>query len=210
MLKGVGHIFITFEGGEGSGKSTQIQMLLEYLQDAGHDVLCLRDPGGTFISEKIREILKDTDNAAITQKTEAMLYLAARSQMFDELLKPCLDRGGIVICDRYSDSTVVYQGYAGGINLDMLKAFCIFASNGLEPDLTFYLQLDPVLGLERKKCQGELDRTELKGFEFHKQVADAYDMEAKKHPKRIKTIDATLPPEEIASIIIKYVNKLLK
>jgi len=201
-------VFITFEGGEGAGKSTQIALLLEYLEKNKLDVLCLRDPGGTVISEKIRDILKDKKNAVIAQKTEALLYLAARNQLVEELIKPSLAAGKIVVCDRFEDSTIVYQGHAGGIDLDELALLCHFVSKDLSPNLTFYLQLDPALGLLRKTGQGELDRTELKGLEFHKQVAKAYDARAKKYSERIAVIDATLPPDTIHDIIIKYVNKL--
>ena len=206
----MGSIFITFEGGEGAGKSTQIALLLKYLQKRDFDVLCLRDPGGTVISEKIRDILKDADNMQMTQKTEALLYLAARSQMVDELIRPHLEAGKIVICDRFEDSTVVYQGHAGGIGLSEIKALCEFASGGIQPDLTLYLDIAPAIGMSRKKGQGDLDRTELKGLEFHNKVHTAYSAQYAQNQERIKNIPATKSPEEIHSIIIEYVNKLLK
>jgi len=201
-------IFITFEGGEGAGKSTQIELLLEHLQGRGLDVVSLRDPGGTAISEKIRDILKDKENALMTPKTEVLLYLAARNQMVESLIMPHLDAGKIVLCDRFSDSTLAYQGYAGGVD-ENLEELCRFAESGIRPDITFLLRINPELGLARKTGQGELDRLELKGLEFHEAVAEGFEKIAKNNPERVVAIDATLSPQEIHGIIIKHVDKIL-
>jgi len=201
-------IFITFEGGEGAGKTTQIQLLLKHLTARGLDVVSLRDPGATPISEKIRGILKDPAHANMTPRTEALLYLAARTQMVEELIVPALDEEKIVICDRFTDSTVVYQGHAGSLGMTALQGLCDFSASGLVPDLTLFLHIHPEDGLSRKTEQGELDRLEMKGLNFHKQVLAGFEYEAEKNPGRIVTIDATQSVEKIHSIIIEHVDKI--
>jgi dTMP kinase len=213
FAKGVGVILISFEGGEGAGKTTQIQLLAEYLWGRNLPVLTVRDPGGTPIAEKIREILKDKENIAITAKAEALLYLAARNQMVETLVRPGLKEGMIVICDRFTDSTMVYQGYANGLDLKDLEYLSDFATSGLVPDLTFILQISPKDGLARKSAQGALDRTEAKGLEFHRLVAAGYQYlaneDAKSGSGRIISIDATLPACEIHGIIVAQVDRIL-
>ena len=193
-------IFITFEGGEGSGKTTQIELLADWLSSQGKNVVTVRDPGGTHVSEKIREILKCRDNA-IAPHTEALLYLAARAQMVIEVIFPSLNEGKFIICDRFTDSTMVYQGYAGGLDVGHL---CDFASHGLVPHFTFLLQIDPKDGLARKMGQGELDRIEAKGLEFHKKVAEGYQMMSEN--TNVVVIDAILPIQEIHNKIIEYIG----
>lgn len=206
----MGRIFITFEGGEGAGKTTQIQMLLEYLQQKGFDVVSLRDPGGTPISEKIRDIVKDKDNALLTTRAEALLYLAARNQMTETLIKPDLKAGKIVLCDRFSDSTLAYQGYGNNfMSIEELDKLSLFASSGLKPDLTFLLEIQPEIGLTRKKGQGELDRLEMKGLEYHKRVAEGFARVAEDNPDRIVRIDATLDAHEVHKEITNHVHNNL-
>ena len=166
-------------------------MLESYLKESGKDTFVTRDPGGTAISEKIREILKSEKSNEMFPETELLLFLAARSQMVRELIKPALDAGKVVICDRFTDSTIAYQG-------DVEGNFLTFAAGGLNPDLTFFLEIDPEVGLLRKSGQqGNLDRMELKGLEYHKKVSARYKQEAALNPSRIVTIDASLSVNEI-------------
>ncbi len=202
-LKGM---FITFEGPEGCGKSTHSKLIVEYLKSKGLEVVYTREPGGTSISEQIRTVLLDQKNNGMSVMTEAFLYLAARSQIVDEVILPALKKGKIVICDRFQDATVVYQGYAGGLKIDLLNKLGDIATAGLKPDLTVLLDVDTKLGLNRAGCK---DRMEKKSFEFHKNVRQGYLTLAKKYPKRIKVVRVNGSIEEtqaeVRSIIDKYV-----
>ena len=203
-------VFITFEGGEGAGKTTQISLLDGYLQSKGISVACARDPGTTKLAEKVRGILKEVDGVEISIKTETLLYLAARAQLVDEYILPKLDAGEVVLCDRFADSTMAYQGFGGELNLANLDQLCTMAASGLMPDLTFYLKLSPEDGLKRKSAQGLLDRMEQKGLNYHKKVHDGYDYLAQNDRSgRIVTIDAAQTAEKIHSIIKTNVDKLL-
>ena len=181
-LKG---IFITFEGPEGCGKSTHSRLIVEYLKSKGLDVVYTREPGGTKIGEQIRNVLLDQKNKGMSTMTEAFLYLAARAQIVGEVILPALKKGRIVICDRFQDATVVYQGYAGGLEIDILNKLGIMATRGLKPDLTVLLDIDTKLGLKRAGCK---DRIEKKSLAFHKKVRQGYLALAKKESKRIKVI----------------------
>ncbi|MCL2753683.1 MAG: dTMP kinase [Defluviitaleaceae bacterium] len=203
-------LFISFEGGEGAGKSTQIQMLHDYLAVKGRPVVLVRDPGTTPISEKIREILKNKSNDNISARTEALLYFAARTQLIDEVIKPNLDSHKIVVSDRFSDSTFVYQGFANQLDMEMLKTIDSFVSSNIMPNLTFYLKIDAKQGLARKVAQEELDRIESKGLIYHNIVQEGYNNLANQDGgKRIVAIDATLPINEIHAIIISHVENFL-
>jgi len=197
-------IFITFEGGEGAGKSTQIALLLEHLLAAGLDAVVVREPGSTATSEKIRKILKDKDSV-IFARAEALLYFAARAQMVEEVILPHMEAGRIVLCDRFADSTFAYQGFGNGLCLEALKYINDFAAHGLAPNLTFYLQLDYAEGLKRKANQAELDRIEVRGSDYHRRVEEGYKYIAVEEEKaeigRIITIDAALPADEIQTTI---------
>ena len=202
-------MFISFEGGEGAGKSTQVELLAEYLEGLGQKVLALQDPGTTAIGNQIRAILKDLANAAISPKTEALLYLAARTQMIEELIRPHLACGFVIICDRFTDSTIAYQGFANGLDLADLEALNNFASGNLMPDLTFLLQIEPAWGLARKFAQNSYDRIEAKCLAYHKKVEEGYEYIANANKNRIVTIDAALPKEKIHNIIISHISKTL-
>ncbi|MCL2576291.1 MAG: dTMP kinase [Defluviitaleaceae bacterium] len=203
-------LFISFEGGEGAGKSTQMQMLYSFLAARGFDVVSVRDPGTTNVSEKIRNILKDKATGDISARVEALLYFAARAQMVDEIVRPALDEGKVVITDRFAHSTYVYQGYAGGMDVGNLAQINDFATKGFLPNLTFYLQISPENGLKRKAAQQDLDRIEAKGLEYHKQISAGYDkIAADDESGRIITIDATLPAEEIHNKIVSHIEKIL-
>ena len=178
--------FITFEGGDGSGKSTQIKLLEERLLNEGVNVVVTREPGGTSISEKIREIILDPENDEMVSTAEMLLYAAARAQLVNELIIPSLATGKVVICDRFLDSSIVYQGIARGLG-SSVRDINAYATESLVPDLTVYIEVDPEVGLSRSK--GGKDRIELQDIVFHRKVADRYKFLAEKSPGRIKTFN---------------------
>ncbi len=202
-------LFITIEGTDGSGKSTQIDLLSKYLTSKGYNVICTREPGGTPISEKIREIIIDKNNSDMTDMTEAMLYAAARAQHVSQVIIPALNEGDIVISDRFTDSSVVYQGFARSMGERFIKNINKYATGDLDPDITFLLKLKPEEGLARKKAQAELDRLEAEKFSFHQRVYDGYVRLAKRHKERIKVIDALKSIDEIHSEIVEGIEELL-
>ncbi|MCR5544037.1 MAG: dTMP kinase [Eubacterium sp.] len=206
MSKG---IFITMEGPDGSGKSTQIALLKEYLETEGYDVIITREPGGTVISEAIREVILNKDFTEMSPVTEMLLYASARAQLIAELVGPALEEGKAVISDRFVDSSLVYQGMARGLGVEMVYEVNKQAIGKYMPDVTFLLDLPAEVGISRKKDQKELDRMELESLEFHKKVAQGYRDMAARFPERIKTIDATLPIEEICGIIKGDVRDIL-
>lgn len=177
--------FITFEGSEGCGKSTQSRFLYQYLKRKGYPVIYLREPGGARISEKIRKILLDPQNH-ITPISETLLYMAARAQAVNQVIKPALAKGKIVICDRFLDSTIAYQGYGLGINIDFIKRLGNFATAGIKPDLTLFLDLPVKKGLRYRKAR--LDRIEKRSLAYHFRVRKGYLKLARLEPKRIKVI----------------------
>lgn len=202
-------ILISIEGPDGAGKSTQIALLKEYLEQKGYESVLTREPGGTKISEKIRNLILDRENMEMGREAEMMLYAAARAQLVHEVIKPALEMGKAVICDRYIDSSAVYQGIAREIGIETVYQINECAIQGIWPDLTIHLDLDAEEGIKRKKNQAELDRMELETMEFHKNVVQGYRTLAKRDPKRIKTIDATLSIEEIHDQIKEYLEKIL-
>ncbi len=202
-------ILISVEGPDGAGKTTQITLLKKYLEKKGYDSIVTREPGGTNISEKIRSLILDRENMEMGRETEMLLYAAARAQLVHEVIKPALEQGKAVICDRYVDSSAVYQGIARGLGIETVYEVNQYAIQGILPDLTIHLDLNAEDGIRRKKDQAELDRMELETMEFHKKVADGYRQLAKRAPERMKTIDATLPIEEIQERIIQFVENML-
>ncbi len=203
--------FITFEGPEGSGKSTVIKETARFLEGKGFSVLVLREPGGTVISEKIREILLDGKNIRMAVEAELFLYLAARAQLVREVIRPALASGKIVICDRFHDSTRAYQGYAGGISLKSIGLLGKLATEGLEPDLTILLDVAVEKGLSRA---GRHDRMEKKSLGFHKRVRLAFLSLARKYPHRIFVVkDENKVEEKIARVLQMvhgFVNRRFK
>ena len=177
-------MFITLEGPEGSGKTSHIPYLVEYLREQGHVVFPTREPGGTSISEQIRDILHDLKNAEMHPRTETLLYQAARAQIVEQVIQPRLTAGEIVISDRYFDSTIAYQGYGHQQNLDEVRALVKYATGGLTPDLTILLDLDVEVGLARKKGDKDWNRMDAKTVEFHKRVRAGYLEMVKTEPKR--------------------------
>ncbi len=177
--------FITFEGSEGCGKSTQSRMLFDYLKAKGLRVVYLREPGGVKLSEKIREILLNP-KSKISPIAETLLYMAARAQVVEEIIKPALISGKIVICDRFLDSTIAYQGYGLGINIKLIKSIGNFTTQGINPDLTIFLDLPVKSGLKyRHSCK---DRIEQRSINYHEKVRNGYLSLAKKEPRRIKIV----------------------
>ncbi len=205
MFKGK---FITFEGSEGCGKSTQSRFLLEYLQKKGCSAKLIREPGGVVISEKVREILLDKANTAMNKECETLLYMAARAQVVEEVIIPELERGTILVCDRFLDSTVAYQGYGCGVEVEAIKSMGLFATKGVQPDLTFFLDLDTEEGLRRRGT--ERDRIELRSKEYHDKVRRGYQEIARKEPKRVILIDGTRTREDIFNEIKERVEALIK
>lgn len=204
-------MFISVEGADGSGKSTQIELLKNYLVQQGYDdVLITREPGGTKISEAIREIILNKDYTEMGYMTEAMLYASARAQLVSEVILPALEAGKAVISDRFVDSSAVYQGMARGLGIEKIYELNSFALQGLMPDLTIHLDIPAVRGLERAKDRAELDRMELESIEFHEKVAQGYRDLAKRFPTRIHTIDATQSIEAIHTQIVELVSQKLR
>lgn len=199
--------FITFEGGDGSGKSTQIKLLQGFLTEQGYHVLLTREPGGTAISEKIRDIILDKKNAEMCDMTETMLYAAARAQLVQQVIKPAVDGGDIVICDRFVDSSIAYQAWGRGLG-DLVWDINRHAVGDYMPDLTILLKLDPMQGMKRIKSR-EQDRIELSSDDFHRKVYEGYlNLEAM-DPDRIKGIDASQEIDRIAEQIRDLVEDLI-
>lgn len=203
-------LFISMEGPDGAGKSTQIELLRGYLADKGYEIVITREPGGTVISEAIRQLILNREYAEMCPNTELLLYAAARAQLVNEVIRPALEAGKAVICDRFVESSVVYQGIARGMGIDTVYAVNEYALEGLRPQLTFFLDLDAEEGLRRKKKQAELDRMEAAGLEFHQKVAEGYRMLAEREKERIMRISATLPEEDIhAKIVLAIEERIL-
>lgn len=199
-------IFITMEGPDGAGKTTQIEMLKSYLESKGYDIIITREPGGTAISEAVRGIVLNKDYTEMAHMTELLLYASARAQLVAEVIKPALEAGKAVIADRFVDSSAVYQGIGRGLGIDTVYGVNEYALQGIMPDLTIMMDLDAEVGIARKKNQAELDRMESETIDFHKSVVAGYRELADRFPERIKKVDATLPIDEIHDIIISYVK----
>ena len=199
--------FITFEGGDGSGKSTQIGILRDRLTEAGYDVVLTREPGGTQISEKIRDLILDPANGEMDDMTEAMLYAAARAQLVRQLIKPALAEGKVVICDRFVDSSIAYQAYGRGLG-DAVGVINTYAVDDCMPDLTILLKLDPERGSSRIAGR-EHDRIEQASDEFHRKVYEGYLKLEEMYPERILGIDAAGTIQEIAEEISCRVNEIM-
>ncbi|MBQ3281053.1 MAG: dTMP kinase [Eubacterium sp.] len=202
-------LFITFEGPDGAGKSTQIGNLKEYLDGLGLDTVFTREPGGTVLSEKIRDMLLDPDNKGMASRAEALLYAASRAELVEKVIAPALEQDKIVVCDRYVDSSVAYQGFGRG--LGQLPVFSInqFATEDLMPDLTIMLMLGPEEGRARLDIDN-LDRLESEGLDFHQKVLEGFVCVAEDNAYRTKVIDATLSIEEIWEEIKTAVDWRLK
>jgi len=196
-------IFAGLEGGEGAGKGTQNERLCNRLRQLNINFITVREPGGTTISEAIRRLLLDPDNENFSPRAELLLYGAARAQIVDEVIEPALAAGTNVIYDRFYDSTTAYQGFGRGLNMGFVSAMKRFATNGLNPDLTAYLDIDPIVALARATKEGA-DRIEREGIEFHQKLREGYLWIASKEPKRFKVIDASGTPDEVEALVWEY------
>jgi dTMP kinase len=200
-------LFITLEGPDGCGKSTQVAPLAEYLRSKGRTVFTTREPGGTAISDQVRQILMAMKNTSMHPRTELLLFLSARAQLVEEVIRPRLAAGEIVISDRYADSTLAYQGYGHGYDRDQIRRLLEFATGGLKPDLTLLLDVDVEEGLRRRQSGGgEWNRLDAYQLEFHRRVRDGYLELAALEPARWLTVNASQPPQMVQSAIRQAVD----
>jgi dTMP kinase len=193
-------MFISLEGPDGSGKSTQIKLLAEFLQSCGRTVVLTREPGGTIISEQIREVILSTRNQSIAHETEALLFSAARAQIVREIIQPALHAGKVVLCDRFADSTLAYQGYGLGLDLHALRAITRFATGGLMPHLTFYIDVPVEIGIARKQT-GETNRLDQKDIEYHARVRAGFLEMARTDAARWIVVDGAQPIHYVQQVI---------
>lgn len=209
-------LFITFEGGEGSGKTTLQQKILSHLQSKGFSSISTRAPGGTPLGLSIRDLLLHQKNQFLSKKAELFLFLADRAQHVAELILPALNEKKIVLCDRFNDSTLAYQGAARHGNLEFIELLCSFVTDELLPDLTLYLDVDPMVGLKRarqaiaKQGKAEYDRLENEALEFHQRVRASYLEIAHKHPKRFVIIDSHRSMDEVYQIALTSIEHLIR
>jgi dTMP kinase len=199
-------VFISLEGIEGTGKTTQARLLSERLIEEGYEVILTQEPGGTVIGNSIREILLHVDHREMSYMTELLLYNADRAQHLNEKILPAVNEGKIVITDRFADSTIAYQGYGRGIDIELLKSIDLIVTGGIRPDLTILFDLDVETGLKRNKGINKVDRLELEDIEFHKKVREGYLEIAEAETGRIKTVDASLPLEIVAQKVWEIVR----
>jgi dTMP kinase len=201
-------LFVTFEGGEGCGKSTQARALYKRVSESGIPVVLSHEPGGTSLGKKARHYLKQTRDSKISPLTELFLFAASRAQLVAEVICPSLERGTMVICDRYADSTMAYQGYGRGLDLDVIQTVNTMVTQGLLPDLVILLDLPVEIGLARKRS-AQKDRFEREELAFHHRVREGYLKMAAADPQRWLVVDATLPKKRVAQIIWERVKRLL-
>lgn len=202
-------LFITFEGGDGAGKSTHITRLMTTLTQQGYDVVSTREPGGCLLSERIREMLLDAKNSGMSAATETLLYAAARAQLVQEIIAPALASGKIVLCDRYVDSSLAYQGIARGLGVDVVMAANQLAVANAMPDLTIYLRISPEESQYRRAKRVVKDRLELEGDSFQDKVREAFDALSLRFEKRFVVVDAGQDKDTVAKIIASHVEKYL-
>lgn len=202
-------MFITLEGPEGSGKTLQMPKLAEYLRQHGLEVLTTREPGGTSISEQIRIVLHNLENKEMNPRTEILLYQASRAQLVEQVIRPHLAKGGVVLSDRYADSTLAYQGYGHQMDIESLKVLVSFATGGLKPDLTLLLDIDVETGLRRKKIKGEWNRLDAYDLDFHHRVQQGYLTLVKSEPDRWVVIDASQEPGKVQEEMRRVVAEKL-
>lgn len=201
---------IVFEGPDGSGKTTILKKVNEKLTDEGYKLTLVREPGGTDISEKIREIIIDNDNINMAAKTESLLFAASRAQLVEEKLRPALANGEIILCDRFVLSSLLYQGVGRGLGIDEVKSINDFAIGNVKPDLTIFFNIDYKTALVRKRANFSADRLENEDFDFHKIIFDAYLDIADRYKDDIKQVDATRSIEEVSTDVLKLIKDLLE
>lgn len=205
------NLFITFEGPDGSGKSTIIKLVAQYFIENNIPFVMTREPGGSRIAEMIRDIILDPENKEIAYTTEALLYAASRAQHFEEIIKPALAANKVVLCDRFIDSSLVYQGVARGLGIAEIMKINQFAIEGVLPNLTVFFDVDPIIGLERIKVNDnrEVNRLDLEGIEFHQQVYNGYLSIIKQEPARFGIVDANQSIEKVFNDTISLIKERL-
>jgi dTMP kinase len=201
--------FIVLEGPDGAGKTTQARRLVERLEERGLDAVLVREPGGTAVGEAVRAVLLDPANEPMDARTELLLYMASRAQLCREVIRPALERGAVVVADRFLASSAVYQGIAGGVGLEAVREVGAVATGGLAPDLTLLLDLDPARALERVARGRSLDRMERKSIAYHRAVCEGYRAYAAGAPEQVERIDAGRPEAEVAEEVERAVDALL-
>ena len=202
--------FITFEGPEGSGKTSVIKAVATMLQSAGYDVLTTREPGGVAIAEQIRRVMLAVENDAMDAKTEALLFAASRRQHVVEVILPALKQGKLVICDRYVDSSLAYQGVGRGLGIETIFTLNQFAIDDCMPDLTLFIDVPPQTGLRRVKSNHRhMDRLDLETLSFHERVYEGYHQLIEKYPNRIKVIDGSQPIEDVVEKAFTHIQRLM-
>lgn len=205
------NLFITFEGPEGAGKTTILTRIAERLRENNIDVLATREPGGIDIAEKIREVILNPENTAMDERTEALLYAAARSQHFFEKVEPAMKEGKMILCDRFIDSSLAYQGYARGIGIDEVLSINEFAIGKRLPDLTILFDLNPAVGLARIHAHNEreLNRLDVESLSFHEKVREGYHEVVKRYPNRIKVVNADQSVENVVEDVWRLICESL-
>lgn len=204
-------MFISIEGSDGSGKSTQFELLAEYLVNCGYDLVTTREPGGTNIGEQVRSCLHDVRNRSMTAEAEVLLYSASRAQLVSEIIGPALEAHKIVLSDRYYDSTLAYQGYGRQLNMEALLNITFFATGGLKPDLTILLEVDIMTGLSRREAGGvEINRMDMQDSAFYERVRQGYRSLVAAEPGRWLVIDANRAIEEVQAELRYQVEERLK
>lgn len=202
--------FLTMEGPEGSGKTTQTKDFCKWIRDQwGYEVYATREPGGTDIGNQVRNVLLNLGNTAMHFRTEVLLFQAARAQNVEQELRPRIDRGEVVVCDRYKDSTMAYQGFGHKTDLKELNSLVEYATGGLDPDLTIVMDIDPEIGIHRKKSGEEWNRIDAAAMDFHKRVREGYLELAKKDPGRIKIVDASQGIKEVQDQMRAVFNEFM-
>lgn len=201
---------IVFEGPDGSGKTTILKKVNEKLNKEGYKLKLVREPGGTDISEKIRDIIIDNDNINMAAKTESLLFAASRAQLVEEKIRPALNSGEIILCDRFVLSSLLYQGVGRGLGIDEVKAINDFATGDIKPDLTIFFNIDYKTALVRKRANFSADRLENEDFDFHKKIFDAYLDIADRYKDQIKQVDATRSIDEVSADVLKIIKDLLE
>jgi dTMP kinase len=201
-------LFITFEGGEGAGKSSLIEAIKTQLQKKDLNLIFTREPGGTKFGEEIRDVLLKNRKEKVSPKAELCLFLASRAQHIQDVILPALSEGKIVLCDRYNDSSIAYQGYARGLGVDKVISFSSFIIENALPDLTLYLDIDPLVGLSRVKSK--YDRIESEKISFHHKIREGFLVLAKKYSNRIKILDASKSKEVVFKAAMNYINQFIE
>jgi dTMP kinase len=202
--------FITFEGVEGSGKTTQVSNSAERLRKFGWSVLETREPGGTSVGEQIRDVMLNRANDRLTALTEAFLVMAARAQHVQEVVRPALAAGAVVLCDRFADSTLAYQGYGRGLDIQALRRLNQLATAGLTPDMTIVFDVPAAIGLRRRRVHREVNRLDMESLGFHERVRKGFLQLAKQEPSRIKIVNAAGAREQISDTVVGLIERCLE